>query len=87
MAKVVASLAASPMVVALPEFAVSLGPWPSVVGGPLPGRKIPSISRLPILQIILDDEGDDEEGKEVSEGSKEVKVDGSSPLAVAVNLA
>ena len=49
-----------------------------MVGGPLPGHKIPSISRLPILQIILDDEGDDEEGKEVSEGSEEVKVDGSS---------
>ena len=49
-----------------------------MVGGPLPGHKMPSISRLPILQIMLDDEGVDEEGKEVSEGSEEFKVDGSS---------
>ena len=78
MAKVAASSTASPMVAAKPEFVVSLGPRPSVVGGPLPGHKMSSISRLPILQIISDDEGDDEEGREVSEGSKEVKVDGSS---------
>ena len=78
MVKVAALSAALPMVAAKPESTVSLGPWSSVVGGPLPGHKMPIISRLPILQIILDDKGDDEEGKEVSEGSKEVKVDGSS---------
>ena len=78
MEKVAASSVASLVVAAKPESTVSLGPRSSVVGGPLPGHKMPSISRLPILQIILDDEGDDEEGKEVSEGSEEVKVDGSS---------
>ena len=46
--------------------------------GALPGRKIPSISRLPILQVISDDNGDDGEEKDGSEGSEEVKVDGSS---------
>lgn len=30
------------------------------------------------MQIISDDKGDDEEGKEVSKGFEEVKVDGSS---------
>ena len=49
MAKVAASSTASPMVAAKPESVVSLGPRSSVVGGPLPGRKMPSISRLPIL--------------------------------------
>ena len=57
MAKVAASSAASPVMAVKPESAVLLGPRPSVVWGPLPGRKMPSISRLPILQIILDDEG------------------------------
>ena len=47
--KVVASSAASLVVAAKPESVVSLGPRSSVVGGPLPGRKMPSISRLPIL--------------------------------------
>ena len=37
-----------------------------------------SISRLPILQVISDDDGDDGEEKDGSEGSEEVKVDGSS---------
>jgi hypothetical protein len=40
---------------------------------------MPSISRLPILQEISDDEDEEEdEEKEGSEGSEEVKVDGSS---------
>ena len=46
--------------------------------GALPSRKMPSISHLPILQVISDDDGDDSEEKEGSEGSEEVKVDGSS---------
>jgi len=39
---------------------------------------MPSISHLPILQVISDDNGDDGEEKEGSEGSEEVKIDGSS---------
>ena len=39
---------------------------------------MPSISCMPILQVISDDDGDDGEEKEGSEGSEEVKVDGSS---------
>jgi len=32
--------------------------------GDLPGRKMPSISHLPILQVISDDDGDDGKDKE-----------------------
>jgi hypothetical protein len=48
------------------------------LGGVLPSCKMPSISRLPILQVISDDDGDDDVEKGGSEGSKEVKIDGSS---------
>ena len=43
--------------------------------GALPGRKLPIISRLPILQVISDDDGEEQEG---SEGSEEVNIDISS---------
>ena len=76
--KVAASSAASPLLAAKLGATTSLDSWPSMVGGALPGRKMPSISHLPILQVISDDDGDDGEEKEGSEGSKEVKIDGSS---------
>ena len=53
-AKVAASSTASSMATARPMATISLVPQPSVVGGALPGHKMPSISHLPILQVISD---------------------------------
>ena len=62
-----------------PGYAIVSAPQSSAVGVSCPGRKMPNISSLPILQEISNDMDEDEdEEKEGSEGSKEVKVDGSS---------
>ena len=78
MSKVVASSVASFVAMVWPVATVSLVPRPSVVEGALPSCKMPSISRLLIFQVILDDDGDDGKEKEGSKDSKEVKIDGSS---------
>ena len=51
------------MLAVKPGAVISLEPRPSMVGGALPRHKMPSISRLPIVQVILDNNGDDEEEK------------------------
>ena len=62
-----------------PGYAIVSAPQSSAVGVSCPGRKMPNISSLPILQEISNDMDEDEdEEKEGSEGSKEIKVDGSS---------
>lgn len=54
-AKVPTSSVGSLVLMAKLGYVSLLVPWPSTVGGSLPGHKMPSISSLPILQEIFDD--------------------------------
>jgi hypothetical protein len=76
-AKVSASSAVSSVAMARPGSVVLLAS--------LPGRKMPNISSLPLLQEISDDvEDEEEEEKEGSDGSEEVQVDGSCSSSIVV---